>query len=383
MRIALIYDAIYPDVVGGGEKRYWEIARRLVRRGHEVWLLGMQFWPGEAIIRRDGVVCVGVCPAIPLFTSSGRRSLWEPLYFAWHLYQFLRHHSFDVIDCGAFPYLPCFVSKFHAISKRMPLVITWFELRGWSGWWAYCGGAGILAYMFEIYVARLTRWNIAISGLTLERAGQLFPRLAKNMQVIGCGVDAPRNSLFRVRAKNPCRLLCIGRIVEHKRMHWLIDVLRELISEFPGLSLLIVGEGPEKNRVTKYAEECGCRSNVVFRGFLSIDELQEEMTNSDIFLFPSEQEGFGMVIIEAMAAGLPVVAADAPMSAARTLVSHGNNGLLCTSSNSMVGAVRNLIRDELLYEKVSRGAQRTAVQHDWESEIITELERYYCKCQTQ
>ena len=46
MRIAFVYDAVYPYVLGGGEKRVWEIARRMVARGHEVHLFGMQFWEG-------------------------------------------------------------------------------------------------------------------------------------------------------------------------------------------------------------------------------------------------------------------------------------------------------------------------------------------------
>jgi len=63
MKIAFVYDAIYPYVKGGVEKRVEELAVRLSRRGHEIHLFGMKFWDGEDILMRDGIYLHGVCPA--------------------------------------------------------------------------------------------------------------------------------------------------------------------------------------------------------------------------------------------------------------------------------------------------------------------------------
>ena len=62
MKIAFVYDVIYPCVKGGVEKRVWELAVRLAKRGHEVHLFGMKFWEGEAVIKKDDVIIHGVCP---------------------------------------------------------------------------------------------------------------------------------------------------------------------------------------------------------------------------------------------------------------------------------------------------------------------------------
>ena len=61
MRIAFVYDAIYPYILGGIERRVWELARRLSARGHDVHLFGMQFWPGSPILKKDAVTLHGVC----------------------------------------------------------------------------------------------------------------------------------------------------------------------------------------------------------------------------------------------------------------------------------------------------------------------------------
>ena len=75
MRIAFVYDAVYPYLLGGGEKRVWEMARRLVARGHEVHLFGMQFWEGEQTITREGVVLHGVCRPYSFYRNGRRRIL--------------------------------------------------------------------------------------------------------------------------------------------------------------------------------------------------------------------------------------------------------------------------------------------------------------------
>ncbi len=247
-----------------------------------------------------------------------------------------------------------------------------------------CAAGGVIVVgreswliVFEIGLTRLTRNNVSIFPLTLERARQIYPSLHKNMMLIGCGVEAPRQAPPRSEVKRIGRLLYLGRLVVHKRVDWLFDVLRVLAGEFSGVSLLIVGQGPEKKALVDQADKHGCLSRVVFRDVLSSDELRAAMASSDVLTFPSEQEGFGLVIIEAMAMGLPVVAADAPLSAARTIIKDGSNGLLVTSSREMACAIRNLITNKQLYHCLSREGLATAARYDWDSVVIPELESYY------
>ncbi len=74
MRIAFVYDTVYPETKGGVEKRVWELARRLATRGHEVHLLVPHAWDGPARIVREGVTFLGVCRSRDLYTTRGRRA---------------------------------------------------------------------------------------------------------------------------------------------------------------------------------------------------------------------------------------------------------------------------------------------------------------------
>ena len=82
MKIAYVYDAVYPWVKGGAEKRVYELSRRLADRGHEVHCFGIKWWKGDSVIQRDGVFLHGICESRNLY-SGDRRSMREALVFAW------------------------------------------------------------------------------------------------------------------------------------------------------------------------------------------------------------------------------------------------------------------------------------------------------------
>ena len=84
MKIAYVYDAVYPWVKGGAEKRIYEISRRLAARGHEVHCYGMKYWPGQDDIEAEGVHLHGICPPRPLY-CNGKRSITQAAYFAGRL----------------------------------------------------------------------------------------------------------------------------------------------------------------------------------------------------------------------------------------------------------------------------------------------------------
>ena len=81
MKIAYVYDVIYPYVKGGAEKRIWELSKRLARKGHEVHIFGMKFWAGGDVFTNDGVHLHGICEPKELYVE-GRRSIKEAIYFA-------------------------------------------------------------------------------------------------------------------------------------------------------------------------------------------------------------------------------------------------------------------------------------------------------------
>jgi len=129
MRIAFLYDCIYPYTIGGVERRVHEIGRRLAARGHDVHLFGMKFWDGLGTIEQEGVHIHGVSPASPLY-AGGRRAILPAVRYAGSLFLPLLSGEFDLIDAQQFPYLQCLPAALAAAVRDVPLVIAWHEVWG-------------------------------------------------------------------------------------------------------------------------------------------------------------------------------------------------------------------------------------------------------------
>lgn len=382
MKIAILYDVAYPYSIGGGEKINWELGRRLARRGHEVWTVSSHMWDGPAEFERDGMRYAGICRWLKTTNNLGNRSALQPFLFALAVFRFLRRARFDAVMCNAFPYLSCVAARFAAFFNPAALVITWYEARGWKAWWNYAGFLGLPAAVLERLTARLFPRHNTISDFTAERMTRLLGIPAERIQVVPCGVDVEE-----VRPGEPAvkkkEILYVGRVVKHKRVDTLMDAFFDLAQEFPDYNLKIVGPGAEREALQEKAQSAGMSSRVIFLDTLTGPPLYAEFQQAHVFVLPSDQEGFGMVLLEAMAAGTPVIAKKAEFSAVSSVIRHGENGLLFATRAELAEQIRILLTDRALYNKLLDGGCETAARYDWDTKIVPDMERHLMKTQME
>jgi glycosyltransferase involved in cell wall biosynthesis len=131
------------------------------------------------------------------------------------------------------------------------------------------------------------------------------------------------------KSKNETILLTSGSLIPRKGMDTLIKLMRRFSKEEFNIKLLILGEGPERAALEHLAEY---DDRIVFLGFKEKQDIPYYFRVADLFLFASRYDGWGLVINEALAAGLPVVASTA-CRAANELIKHGVNGFLCDAED--------------------------------------------------
>ena len=365
MKIAYVYDAVYPWIKGGAEKRVWEISKRLVKRGHEVHIFGMKYWNGEDVIMKDGVYLHGVCEPKELYVE-GRRSIKEAIYFARKVLFPLLKGDFDVIDCQAFPYFPCFSAKICSSFKRTPLVITWHEV--WDDYWyEYLGKKGVFGKMVERIAAHLTDKMIAVSKRTKKDLEMIGVR--NEIKIIPNGIDFGK--IGRIKAsENESDIIFAGRLIKEKNVDVLIKAVELVKKEVPDVKCVIIGEGPEKKELEKLGYNLGLENNIEFTGFLEDYEgVISRMKSSKVFVLPSTREGFGIVALEANACGLPVVTVNHKMNAACDFITNNENGFICELSEEDVAEkiLRGLDEGKDMERKCIESARR----YDWDN--ITNL----------
>jgi L-malate glycosyltransferase len=369
MKIAIIYDAIYPYVKGGVEKRAWELAVRLTHRGHEVHLFGMKFWDGEDILIREGVFLHGVCPAQKLYAGS-RRSLRQAIDFSLFVIKPLMNENFDIIDCQQFPYFSCFSAKLISKLKKSPLIITWHEV--WDNYWyEYLGWKGFGGKITERLVARLTQNVIAVSESTKISLKSLGYR--GNITIVPNGIDLQYIRLINP-SDEPSDIIFVGRLIKEKHVDLLVRAFGLLSSEQPELRLLIIGEGPEQDAIKKIIQELSLEDRITPKGFQNDhDKVIALMKSAKVCVIPSTREGFGITALEALACGIPVVTVDHPANAIKDLITE-KNGFICSLSEKDLA---NTILDALQrHAEMKNDCIESVSAFDWEK-IIPDIEKYY------
>ena len=366
MKIAYVYDAVYPWVKGGAEKRIYELSRRLVSSGHEVHCYGMKWWPGESEIEMGGVHLHGICPPMPLY-RNGRRSIAEAAFFAGNILA-LRSRC-DVMDCQNFPYLSCFSAKLVSSLHGERLFLTWHEV--WGDYWReYLGGLGRAGQAVEWAAAHLAARNIAVSMWTERDLSGLG---ARDIQIVPNGIDW--GEIRRVPAsEQQSDIIYVGRLAGHKNVDQLIRAVGIVKQQLSEVRALIIGDGPEMGTLKSLVRSLNLEENVRFLGFIEdYNEALALMKSSRVFVMPSTREGFGLAALEANACGLPVVTVKHRMNAVADLVSE-NSGIVSLPTE------QDLARAILLAHQKStkmRGqCMDAARRYDW-GEICRRAERVY------
>ena len=175
--------------------------------------------------------------------------------------------------------------------------------------------------------------------------------------------------------EHPC-ILFIGELVKVKGVTSLIKAIPIIKKAIPTIRVFIGGAGPQEEELKKLVKELNVEENVEFLGFVSGDEKYSYYKSADLCVFPSRYETFGIVCLEAMACGKPVVASN--VGGIPFLVEEGKIGLLFESGNvnELAERVITLLKDKELREKMGEAGRERAKEFAWDKIAEQTVEVY-------
>src|SRR5262245_42476374 len=213
-----------------------------------------------------------------------------------------------------------------------------------------------------------TRGLLTASGLPADRIG-LWTRGVDTTLFTPERRSARLREMWGVSHDRPA-ILFVGRLSREKGLECLPAVSRRLSAAGVRHRLIIAGDGPLGPWLR---ERC---ADAMFTGFLGREAVAEVFASADLFVFPSRTDTAGNVVLEAQAAGLPVVVSDA--GGPRENIAVGESGLVCagTSIDSWASAVAALLRDRVRREQMTRAARTYALSRQWEVALASVFNAY-------
>lgn len=159
-------------------------------------------------------------------------------------------------------------------------------------------------------------------------------------------------------------VLVAARLVPGKEVLDACNAVHQASRMIPGIKLVVAGDGPMRDQINLWKEEHGAR-NVILLGMAEWEEMQTLYKMADLVLFPARREKFGMVVIEGLAAGVPVIAYR-KVGAARDLICDGTNGFLVDEGDvdGLVDRIEKILSDPSLSRRMREKAAHVVEQHD-------------------
>jgi glycosyltransferase involved in cell wall biosynthesis len=331
LRICLVYDRLPPYTVGGAEEWYRNLGERLAEGGHEVAYLTLRHWPRGADPSVAGVRVIGFGPRMQPYART-RRRLGPPLLFGLAVFRHLLLHGgrYDVVHTASFPYFSLVAAGLVRRVRRFRLVVDWHEVWTRDYWVHYAGP-----------VAGRLGWAVQKACLAFHQQAFTFSRLYERRlreQGVRGAVIVLEGQFDGVPAERPrpagSTVVFAGRHITEKQAPALVPAIALAREAIPALRGEIFGDGADRREVLELIAEHGLEAFVEAPGFVDRPVVEDALARALCLVLPSRREGYGLVVLEAMAHGTPAVVVAGPDNAATELIAEGENGFVAPSASA-------------------------------------------------
>jgi glycosyltransferase involved in cell wall biosynthesis len=360
MKIAILVGLFPPKWLAGTEIATYNLADHLARGGHEV----------HVITSHDA--------GLPEFSEENGFSVHR---IAWPKIRFLGIVTFWAKVCLKIQTIKPDVFHAQSLLCGIPAVVAKKSLKIPYVVW----GQGSDIYLPDRFT-RMTSKSIlqnadAVLALTEDMKQKMREICDRDISVVPNGIDLERfkNSSGGEKGSNAKTIIFVGRLHPVKGGQYLIEAMAIVHRAMPDVKLVIVGDGVERTRLEQLAKKLDLNSCIQFAGQVPQERIPQIMHQADVFALSSLSESFGIVNIEAMAAGLPIVATN--VGGIPDIVEEGVNGYLVNAKNpeELADKILFLLQNDEMREEISANNREKAELYTWDK-VTGIVEKIYFEC---
>jgi len=351
MRIAIIVLYFPPKWIGGTEIATYDLAEHLARRGHEIHIItSLDKGQLKESYERGFYIHRVFKPKIK---NIGILIFWI------NALKILQEIDADIVHAQSLGNaIPAVIYK---KIKKIPYTVWGQGLDvNMPGWFIKKTAKTCLANADAI---------IALSD-NMKNTMQLMSD--REVVVIPNGIDLTKyDEGQRKQRTHRKTIIYVGRLHAVKGVQYLLEAMSAVHRKVPQAELVIVGDGNERAALETLTDQLGIRECVKFVGMVPHEQVTDWMYNADIFVLPSISEGFPLVVLEAMACGLPVVATR--VGVLPEIIEDGTNGFVVDAKSpyEIADKLLTIMQSDELYEKMSVNGKKIVEKFSWNN--ITEI----------
>lgn len=392
MKIAYFTDTFLPRI-DGITFTIFEHSQGLSLKGHKIKIYAPSY-PKKNKIQHINGITIERHPSIPFPAYKGTRI---PFPKTWSMYKSIKKFNPDVIHFhtpGTIGLMGILLAKI----LRKPLIGTYHTLFSESLVYAspqeFFKQLGISVPTLKVSktntaneFAKKLAWQTvnkiySQSDLVLAPSSPIKDLLIsqdfkKKIEIISSGINTQTYSPSP-KINNECTILHVGRIGYEKNVDIVVKSFRLVLKEIPQAKLIIAGDGPALKELKELSRKLGIYKNIKFTGFVGREDLPNLYKSASVFFTASTFETLGLVILEAMSSGLPIVAVD--KYAVPWLVKQNENGFLAKPSNKkeLSNYLVRILKDKKLAKRLGENSRKFATAHDTKKTVV-KLENIYKK----
>ncbi len=304
----------------------------------------------------------------------------DPRHY-FQLRKIIKEEKIDILHLHVWNPASCRYGFLAGKSRKIPIIITEhdpFEISKFKTW-------------FKSYTLESVKKIIAISDSSKNDLEKLYPAFKKKIEVIHNGIDTVwwhsqnlrfteddlediKENLFEAK-KDTLIITSIAALHERKGLKYLIQAISNLVKEFPNIKLVIVGQGPQEKELKELIKELKIENHIKLLG--QQKETPKILKSTDIFVLPSKREAFGLVNLEAMITGMPIVASK--VGGIQEVVKDGETGILIEPkiSDVLARALKLLIESPEKRVSMAAAGQKRVQEFFTAGKMAKEYEKEY------
>lgn len=364
----LFVNKVSPRLGGGAELRIREIVKSLVRGGYSVDLICGKTEKNMPNYEELDGMRIYYVKTVPEFLFRYKNlSFFLSRYFFYltsflKIYELAKKSDLIIDDVSPSPSFAFLISRI----RRKRCYATIHELRDCKYYFKNFGVFNGLAGLFSLFLIKIIKYEkiIAVSTHTKELL-EKYGIPGERIKLVTNGIDLVEIKKTGPERKEKNSLVTVGRLISQKNQIFLIKVMERILKKNPSVKFYIIGEGPGRKSLDNYIKERGLDKNVFLLGHVSQKTKIKRIKKSEIFVFSSLQEGFGITLLEGMACGLPVICYELPPY--RDFIKDGENGILVKNMDPGLFSkkITELLENKLEIKRIGKNNSEHAKKFEW------------------